>query len=310
MTRSLHDLSDQTLSLLAINGLGGKTLAILVEIAGGINEMADALLNHDLDEHLPNGAGALLRKRMHMNNPSALRMSSDAAEAKITTAVDSDFPILLRPLPACPAILWYRGNINEATSAGVAIVGSRKCTEYGRNQTESFTNMIAHAGLTTFSGGARGIDSVAHRTALRVGGGNVVVLGSGLRIPYPPEHRILFDQVIENGGVVISEFPCDSVPIPSNFPRRNRIVAGLSSAILVIEAANRSGALITARIAVEEHGREAFVIPGRIGDITSAGCLRVLEEGWVHVALDPKVVIEESKFAYERLVKSNFEVHQ
>ena len=109
---------------------------------------------------------------------------------------------------------------------------------------------------------------------------------------------------------MISEFPCDSAPKPANFPRRNRIVAGLSSAVLVIEAANRSGALITARIAVEEHGREAFVIPGRIGDNTSAGCLRVLEEGWVQLALDPRVVIEECKNAFERLVKSNCEVRQ
>ena len=310
MTWNLHDLSDQTLSLLAIDGLGGSTLAKLIDFSGGIHQMADALLDHELDERLPKGAGSLLRKRMRMINPSALRMSSDAAHAKITTAVDSDFPTLLRPLPACPAILWYRGNVKKATSAGVGIVGSRRCSEYGRNQTIYFTNKIAQAGLTTISGGARGIDSVAHRAALREGGGNVVVLGSGLRIPYPPEHRSLFDQVIEEGGVVISEFPCDTAPKPANFPRRNRIVAGLSSAVLVIEAANRSGALITARIAVEEHGREAFVIPGRIGDITSAGCLRVLDEGWVQLALDPRVVIQECKIAYERLVKSNCEVRQ
>ena len=151
---------------------------------------------------------------------------------------------------------------------------------------------------------------MAHRAALREGGETVVVLGSGLRIPYPPEHQYLFDKIIEEGGVVISEFPCDCAPKPANFPRRNRIVSGLSSAVLVIEAANRSGALITARIAVEEHGRQAFVIPGRIGDIASAGCLRVLDEGWVQLALDPRVVIEESKIAYERLVKSNCEVRQ
>lgn len=309
MTLELQELSNETLSLLAVDGLGGLTLGTLVVGAGSLIEVGNAVLEHDIDALLPSGAGSLLRKRMAMINTSALRMSAQGANAKLLTAVDLDFPPLLHPLPACPAILWCRGDVTQLASIGVGIVGSRRCSEYGINQAALFTKEIARAGLTTFSGGARGIDGVAHRAALREEGKNVVVLGSGLRMPYPPEHARLFDQIVEKGGVVISEFPCDCAPKPSNFPRRNRIVAGLSSTVLVIEAANRSGALITARIAVEEHGRQAFVLPGRIGDSVSAGCLRVLEEGWVQLALEPSAVIVEAKAAYKRFVRSNCGVH-
>ena len=299
-------LNNETLSLLSVDGLGANTLQKLVKASSGISNVGNALLKGELDDVLPNGAGNLLRKRMSFVDPNVIRISTEAANAKIVTSVDNDFPQLLRPLPACPAILWYRGNIQKATSVGVGIVGARRCTEYGKQITTIFSGQISRKDMTIYSGGARGIDGIAHRAAIKAGGTNVVVLGSGLRMIYPPEHSSLFEQVIDDGGVVISEFPCDSPPKPASFPRRNRIVAGLSSAVLVIEAANRSGALITARIAVEEHGRDVFVIPGRIGDSASAGCLRVLDEGWVRLALDPEVVIEEAKSAYKRLLKNNF----
>jgi DNA processing protein len=308
MTWEIQDISSDTLSLLAIDGLGGLTLQTLVDAGGSFHEVGNDLLQGKLDDALPSGAASLLRKRMERINSSALRMSGESANAKVLTAVDCDFPPLLLPLPACPAILWCKGDSSLLATAGVGIVGSRRCSEYGIRQAKLFTKEISQAGLTTFSGGARGIDGVAHRAALQAGGKNVVVLGSGLRIPYPPEHASLFDQIVAEGGVVISEFPCDYAPKPANFPRRNRIVSGLSSVVLVVEAANRSGALITARIAVEEHGREVFVIPGRIGDAASAGCLRVLEEGWVQLALEASVVIIEAKSAHARLVRSNCEV--
>jgi DNA processing protein len=310
MTWEVEQLSDETLTLLNIDGLGGLTLSKLVDASGGLHEAGMKLMSHEIDDVLPTGAGTLLRKRMSTINPSALRRSSQGAKAKLLTSVDHDFPPLLHPLPACPAIMWCRGDVSQLASAGVGIVGSRRCSNYGVQQAAAFTKEIARSGLTTFSGGARGIDGVAHRSALREGGKNVVVLGSGLQMPYPPEHSSLFDEVVQEGGVVISEFPCDRAPRPENFPRRNRIVAGLSSTVLVVEAAHRSGALITARIAVEEHGREVFVIPGRIGDAASAGCLRVLEEGWVQIALEPSAVITEANTAYKRFVRSNCGVPQ
>ena len=307
MTWELHELSDESLQLLSIDGLGGLTLGRLVTAECGIEELGRELIQGSLDDLLPNGSGDLLRLRMKRQDSEALRMSAFDSGSKIVTAVDDDFPALLRPLPACPAILWYRGNLLHVSSPGVGIVGSRRCSQYGRDQATNFSQSIASAGLTVISGGARGIDGESHKGALRVGGATIAVLGSGIRMPYPPEHAKLFDQIVDEGGLVLSEFPCDRPPRPANFPRRNRIVAGLSSAVLVIEAARRSGALITARIAVEEHGREAFVLPGRIGDIASAGCLRVLSEGWVQLALEPEVVIEESKAAYKRLSSGNYE---
>ena len=155
------------------------------------------------------------------------------------------------------------------------------------------------------SGGVRGIDAAAHRAALASGGLTGVVLGSGLDVVYPPEHVELFNAIVESGGVVLSEFPCNREPRPANFPRRNRIVSGLSSVILVIEASKRSGALITARIAVEEHGRQAYAVPGRLGDAASLGCNQSIRDGWMEIAIHTEDIIEEALQAWRSCSQVN-----
>jgi DNA processing protein len=222
-------------------------------------------------------------------------------EAKVVLVTDDDFPQLLSPLPACPSALWFRGNLDAISLASVGIVGARRCTNYGIEQATNFAKEIVRADISVISGGARGIDAAAHRAALKEGGSTVAVLGSGLSVVYPPEHGSLFDSIVSSGGVVMSEFPCNRPPQPAYFPRRNRIVSGLSSVVLVVEAARRSGALITARIAVEEHGRQCFAVPGRIGDNASAGCLQSIRDGWVGIAVHPEDIIEEAVSAWSRL---------
>ena len=308
MSRKVQELKDNALKFLCIEGLGGQTLAAIVRRAGGLDLAAEAVYSGEVNNWLPHGAGDVLKERMEKIEIDALRWSADAIDASIVIVMDDDFPQLLYPLPSCPAILWYRGNLSCVHSAAVAIVGSRRCTPYGIEQTNFFSSEIAQSDITIISGGARGIDAASHKSAIRHEGKTVAVLGSGLSVLYPPEHENLFNAIITEGGIVISEFPCNRPPQPAYFPRRNRIVSGLSSTVLVIEAAKRSGALITARIAVEEHGRHAFAVPGRISDNASAGCLRCILDGWLELALEPTRVIEEATLAWKRLSSTCDEV--
>lgn len=192
---------------------------------------------------------------------------------------DEAYPALLRGIPDPPNVLYVRGHLEPRDLNAVAIVGSRKCSFYGREQAERFAALLAGTGITVLSGGARGVDSSAHRGALsHPHGRTIAVLGSGIDNPYPPENTALFDQIAERGAV-ISEFPLTTPPNRENFPRRNRIVSGMSRGVLVVEADERSGALITARQACDDHGRPVFALPGRVDNPLSAGPHKLIRDG-------------------------------
>ncbi len=187
------------------------------------------------------------------------------------------YPTALGSLPQPPPILYVRGRLELLGRPGIAIVGTRRHSAYGRDATVSFVVGLVRAGYVIVSGLARGIDSIAHRTALDVGGDTVAVLGTGLDVPYPPEHADLFALIAER-GCLVSEFPPGTPPRKWHFPQRNRVISGLSRGVLVVEAPEKSGALITAHYALEE-GKEVFAVPGPIHNRVSHGPNRLIQDG-------------------------------
>jgi len=196
-------------------------------------------------------------------------------EMAFLTPADSAYPAALLDIYDPPSTIFVKGTL-DLSSTAIAIVGARRCTGYGRTVAEDMAADLASAGVTVVSGMARGIDSAAHLGALRAGR-TVAVLGSGLDIIYPPENRTLARRIMA-GGALISEFPPGTPPRPLNFPARNRLISGLSSAVVVVEASKRSGALITADFALEQ-GKEVLVVPGSVRSPASAGCHDLLKQG-------------------------------
>ena len=196
---------------------------------------------------------------------------------KIVTLKDDDYPKRLRDIYDPPALLYVRGELRREDTLAIAIVGSRKTSPYGRWITERIGQDLVRHGVTVVSGMARGIDSVAHMGALQGGGRTIAVLGCGVDVIYPSESRNLFTRIIEHGAV-LSEFPMGSPPEGGHFPRRNRIISGLSIGVVIVEAGSESGSLITANYALEQ-GREVFAIPGNVGAQGSRGTNQLIKEG-------------------------------
>lgn len=214
---------------------------------------------------------------------------------------DPDYPPLLAPLPTPPVLLWVRGRTAACAEDSAAIVGARRATSYGETQAARFAAALASEGIAVVSGGARGVDAAAHRAALRVGGTTIAVLGSGLGEAYPADHAGLYESIVDGGGLLVSEFPTWWPPLPSNFPRRNRIISGLSLTVLVVEAGISSGALITARHAIDDHQREPCALPGPVDSTRSAGCNAAIRDGWAQCVIDPEDLLAMIDASAERL---------
>ncbi len=250
---------------------------------------------------------------------------------KFVTVDDKEFPERLRDIPDAPSFLFYRGELPDDNLPAVAVVGSRRCSLYGREMCLKFSSRLAEAGINIISGMASGVDGFAHRGAINAGGKTTAVLGCGVDICYPAENRDIFEKlsntgekmpdILQNhmemtksidvekseditgknyGGIVSEYYPGDKA-LPYNFPQRNRIISGLADILLVVEAGKKSGTFITVDHALEQ-GREIFAIPGRIGDTVSDGCNSLIKNG-AGLATTPEDIIDELKSHYTMLLK-------
>lgn len=207
----------------------------------------------------------------------ALMERLDRSGIRVTTLGCPDYPRLLREIAAPPPVLYYRGTLPGDHDALVGVVGTRRVSPYGREMATSIAGGLAAAGVTVVSGMAIGVDGIAHAAALDAGGRTLAVLGSGLDHLYPPQNRRLADHIMAQGAVISDYVPEQKVEA-ANFPPRNRIISGLSLGVVVVEAPERSGALITVDFAADQ-GRDVFVVPGNVRSLASAGCNRLLRDG-------------------------------
>jgi DNA processing protein len=267
-----------TIRLALTPGVGPRIRTALLERFGS-PEGVFAAAPSELRE-IP-GVGAkvcqrILAAREEINAEAELALCREHRIALLTPD-DESYPRGLCEIHDPPGLLFVRGDVRPADALGVAIVGTRHATTYGLRIAERLASGLAHAGLTVVSGLARGIDAAAHRGALNAGGRTIAVLGSGVLNVYPPEH-VEFAAAVAEQGAVISELPPRAAPLPGMFPQRNRIITGISLGLIVVEAAERSGALISARHAMEQ-GREVFAVPGPVDSRASRGCHRLLRDG-------------------------------
>jgi DNA processing protein len=264
--------------LALIPGVGPKTHRLLLErfgSAGAVLAAAPSQLR-GVPGVGPRLVARIMAAEREIDAEGEIQSCRDRGVA-IVREGDPQYPRLLREIHNPPTLLFIHGQVRPEDALAVAIVGTRHASNYGRQQAERLAGGLALAGLTIVSGLARGIDAAAHRGALRAGGRTLAVLGSGVLNIYPPEHAELAFEVRAQGAL-ISEQPPTREPPSGAFPQRNRVITGMTLGVVVVEAAERSGALISARLAMEQ-GREVFAVPGRIDSRTSRGCHRLIRDG-------------------------------
>ena len=274
-------LSQETTNLLhlsLIQGIGPKTAQFLIEIFGSAEKVLNATPQElqKTEELSPSAHERLIQK--HLGCPLARELELiHEYGCQIITLYDTAYPPLLKEIDTPPLLLYIRGELKPEDALNVALVGSRQAKDYGRRVSYQLSYQLAQRGLTVTSGFAKGIDTCAHRGALEAGGRTIAVMGNGLSLIYPAGNSELAEKIAESGAL-ISEFPMGMKPRGENFPRRNRIISGLTLGTVVVEASNRSGALITARLASDQ-GREVFAVPGEIFSELSTGTHRLIDDG-------------------------------
>jgi DNA processing protein len=273
-----EDASARWLALSRVKGLGCVSFKKLTQrFADPTQALSASAAELELIEGLPRDAiEGLIRFSEWQEVARELQRIRDAG-ISIVSFIDPDYPGRLRTIADPPPLVYVKGTLHGADEKAVAIVGSRSASNYGRRVARDLARGLAAVGFTVVSGMARGIDGTAHESVLNVGGRTIAVLGSGVERAYPPEHDRLYQRIAQQGAV-ISELPLGTRPMAFNFPARNRLISGLSLGVVVVEATEKSGSLITAALAVEQ-GREVFAVPGEAGASRSRGAHQLIRQG-------------------------------
>ncbi len=259
-------------------GLGPTRAKRLVEFFGGVDRIFQASLTELEAAGLPVAAAQSLGTGKSLELAHDEVAKAAGAGVALVSLDDPQYPARLRQIYDPPLVLYVRGNVEVLNQHGIAVIGTRHPTPYGIGMSERLACDLAAHGLVIFSGLARGVDSAAHRGAVSAKGRTVAVLGTGVDVMYPKENSRLADQLLNLGGALVSEFPLGTFAAPQNFPIRNRIISGLSFAVLVVEAAEYSGTRITARCALEQ-GRDVYAVPGNVTNKNSWGPNTLIKQG-------------------------------
>ena len=289
------DVAYVTLAL--VPGIGRARMDLLLASFGSAKAVLRAEFNDLLEvPSIGPAAATAIRNASTVTGDKAVRRTKQLGGVLLCPG-DGGFPRTLREIPDAPTMLFALGNVDLLHRDAVAIVGSRSHTRYGGTACRMFASGVSRAGLVVVSGLARGLDRIAHEATLDVGGGTVGVLGNGLGVVYPAANSALYDGVAAN-GCLLTEFPPGERPSVGSFPRRNRLISGLSKVTLIVEARDRSGALITADCALAQ-GKDVLAVPGPITSPLSVGCNRLIQHG-AKPALGLRDVLEEYGLTYDR----------
>jgi len=274
-------------------GIGAVRFRRLLDAFGSPDRIAGASISELAGvEGIGPSTAAQIHEGLVTVDPEGEVTLAEQAGVKIITFNDPRYPELLRNSPSPPAVLYVKGELCEQDQLAIAVVGTRRASRYGSEQSSKFGYLLAQAGLTVVSGLARGIDVEAHRGALLAGGRTVAVMGGGLASVYPPEHKDLADKIASGHGALISELPMRTSPEAGHFPARNRIIAAMSLGTVVIEAPQRSGALITASLAAD-FNREVFAVPGPIDMPTFFGSNELIKSGRAKLVSSLEDILDE-----------------
>ena len=279
------------LALALTPGLGARTAGKLLREFGSPDEIFNASLTGLEAQHLPAAVAQAIHSRRPMSDAAKELAQAQAAGCKLLTWDEPEYPTRLREIYDPPPLLYVKGNVGLLNRHLISIVGARRPTPYGNQMAQRLAKDLADRGLVIVSGAARGIDASAHRGALSSAtGATIGVLGCGIDVVYPKENKKIFEE-IEQRGVLISEFPMGTFPAPQNFPIRNRVIAGMALGVVVVEGAQYSGSLITARLAME-FGREVYGVPGNATQPSSFGPNQLIKQG-AKLATSWEDVVEE-----------------
>ena len=296
----------QSLRLHLVQGIGPLRFRYLIEHFGNVEAVLQAS-RREL-EHVkfigPTTSETIREKHDERFVEEELRRAAKLG-VRIICREDNDYPALLKEIPDAPVCLYVQGVLSDRDRTALAIVGPRRCSHYGHEQAYLFGMAVSRAGLTVVSGLARGVDAQAHLGALECRGRTIAVIGSGLGHLKEHHNRALAERIVESGGAVLSELPIDRPADAENFPPRNRIIAGLCLGTLVVEAARRSGALITASQTID-YNRELFALPGRVDYATAASTNFLIKTGQAKLTSTVQDILEELKHAGEA-IRENYE---